>query len=156
MPNPLDIFMSSAFPGSPDEMIALSTFVKLMRAGESVMMRVHRHLDDYGLTISQFGVLDAIFHIGSMSQKDLAQKLLKSGGNLTMVIDNLEKRGLVKRIRSAVDRRVINVSLTEAGEALIRQIFPKHVAIIKQEFSILTSAQQIELGDLCRIVGKQE
>lgn len=148
--------MPSAFQGSSDEVIALNTFIKLMRASESVMARVHRHLDEYNLTISQFGVLDVLLHLGSMRQKDLAQKILKSGGNLTMVLDNLEKRDLVIRERSATDRRATVVSLTTSGEALVKKIFPTHVAIIKQEFSILTSEQQVQLGNLCRKLGKQE
>lgn len=148
--------MPSAFQGQADEILALNTFIKLMRASDSVVSRVHRHLDEWELTVSQFGVLDALMHLGAMRQKDLAHKILRSSGNLTMVIGNLEKRGLVRRERSISDRRVIVVYLTTEGECLINEIFPKHVEIIKKEFSILTADQQIELGDLCRILGKQE
>ncbi len=47
-----------------------------------------------GLTESQFGVLDSLFHLGPMKQKEIGKKILKSGGNITMVINNLEKRGI--------------------------------------------------------------
>jgi MarR family transcriptional regulator, 2-MHQ and catechol-resistance regulon repressor len=147
--------MPSAFPEQADEMLALNTFIKLMRAGDAVLSRVHRHLDEWGLTISQFGVLDALLHLGAMSQKELADKILRSSGNLTMVIGNLEKRGLVRRERSVSDRRVLLVYLTTEGESLINEVFPKHVEIIKEEFSILTLEEKIELGNLCGILGKQ-
>jgi MarR family transcriptional regulator, 2-MHQ and catechol-resistance regulon repressor len=148
--------MPSNFQGQADEMLALNIFIKLMRAGDCVASRVHRHLDEWGLTISQFGVLDALLHLGATSQKDLAQRILRSSGNLTMVIGNLEKRGLVRRERSTSDRRVLLVYLTTEGEYLINEVFPKHVEIIKNEFSILTDEEKIELGHLCKILGKQE
>jgi MarR family transcriptional regulator, 2-MHQ and catechol-resistance regulon repressor len=148
--------MPNSFPGQADEVLALNTFVKLMRAGDSVLSRVHRHLHEWQLTVSQFGVLEALMHLGAMSQKELAGKILCSSGNLTMVIGNLEKRGLVSRQRSAIDQRVFLVHLTPAGVCLMNEIFPKHVEVIKQEFSILTADEKVSLGKLCKILGRQE
>jgi MarR family 2-MHQ and catechol resistance regulon transcriptional repressor len=87
------------YKGTKDEVRALGTFVKLVRAAESVTARIHRHLIDTGLSVSQFGVLEALFHVGPLSQAEIAKKILRSTGNITMVIDNLEKRDLVKRER---------------------------------------------------------
>ena len=97
--------MRQRYRGTSKEMKALSAYVKLMRAAESITARAHRHLSSFGLTISQFGVLEALFHLGPLSQKDIGQKILRSSGNITMVIDNLEKRGLVRRERDRQDRR---------------------------------------------------
>jgi MarR family transcriptional regulator, 2-MHQ and catechol-resistance regulon repressor len=141
---------------TPTEAIALDTFVKFMRAADSVSARVHQHLEAVNLTISQFGVLEALLHLGSMCQKDLAKKILKSGGNLTLVIDNLEKRQLVRRERDSRDRRIILVHLTEAGEQLIREVFPNHVAAVVNDLKILSSQEQQTLGEFCRRVGRQE
>ena len=95
-------------------------------------------------------------HLGPLSQRDLAQKLLKSGGNITMVIDNLEKRQLVKRDRQTEDRRFITVCLTEKGRHLITEVFPRHVAAVTEEMSILTDSEQEELSRLCRRLGKRD
>ena len=92
---------------------ALNTYTKLMRAAESVTGRVHRVLAAPRLTISQFGVLEALYHKGPLCQRDIAAKILKSTGNITLVIDNLEKQGLVKRERTSEDRRYLTVKLTE-------------------------------------------
>jgi MarR family 2-MHQ and catechol resistance regulon transcriptional repressor len=124
-----------------------------MRAAESITSRVHRHLSSVGLTISQFGVLEAIYHLGPLSQRDLGQKILRSSGNITMVIDNLEKRGLVKRERDTSDRRMFIVRLTGKGQKLIRRIFPSHAALITNEMGVLNAADQKLLGDLCKKVG---
>ena len=99
---------------------ALKAYVKLMRAAESITSRVHKHLSSAGLTVSQFGVLEAIYHLGPLSQKDLGRKILRSSGNITMVIDNLEKRRLVRRKRDTSDRRIFIVHLTGEGQKLIR------------------------------------
>ncbi len=137
-------------------MSGLNTFIKLVRAAESVSSRVESHFASLGLTVSQFGILDALCHLGPLFQKDLARKILKSGGNVTMVIDNLEKRGLVERVRDESDRRHYLVRPTQAGERLIKDFFPGHVSRIVKEMSILTRTEQKTLGDLCKKIGLQQ
>ena len=145
--------MRKGFLGNNKDVRALSTYVKLMRAAESITARVHKHLSSIGLTVSQFGVLEAIYHLGPLSQRDLGQKILRSSGNITMVIDNLEKRGLVRRKRDRNDRRFLIVHLTVKGKKLIRKIFPPHAALITKELSVLNATDQKILGDLCKKVG---
>jgi MarR family 2-MHQ and catechol resistance regulon transcriptional repressor len=135
---------------------ALNTYVKLMRATESVTARAHRQLSSFGLTISQFGVLEAIYHLGSMSQSEIGQKILRSSGNMTMVIDNLEKRKLVRRERNRADRRFFFIHLTDEGKKLISSIFPSHAAKIARELDVLTPAEQQTLGKLCKKLGLKQ
>lgn len=120
------------------------------------MSRLGQHGTLGNLTISQFGVLEALYHLGPMCQNDLAGKILKSSGNMTMVIDNLEKRSLVTRQRNPDDRRMVTVSLTKNGVDLIERILPEHVAAITDEMKILSPEEQIQLGELCRKLGKAE
>lgn len=145
--------MPKRFRGSNKEVRALGTYVKLMRAAESITSRVHKHLSSVGLTVSQFGVLEVIFHLGPLSQRDLGRKILRSSGNITMVIDNLERRRLVRRERDASDRRMFIVHLTGEGQKLIGKIFPSHAALITYELSVLNATDQKILGDLCKKVG---
>ena len=145
--------MQKEFRGINKEARALGTYVKLMRAAESITSRVHKHLSSVGLTVSQFGVLEAIFHLGPLSQRDLGRKILRSSGNITMVIDNLERRHLVRRERDTSDRRIFIIHLTNEGQKLIRKIFPSHAALITKEMSVLNSTDQKILGDLCKKVG---
>ena len=148
--------MPTKHKGSPEERLALNAYIKLMRAAESVTSRLNRLLAEQGLTVSQFGSLEALHHLGPMNQTELGRKLLKSGGNITTVVDNLEARGLVLRTRSSEDRRVITVSLTDEGRRLIRRIFPRHVEHIVREMSVLDASQQQQLACLCRCLGLQE
>ena len=105
------------------------------------------------LTVSQFGVLESLYHLGPMCQSTLGAKLLRSGGNITMVIDNLEKRGLVHRERDPDDRRMTVINLTKAGTELIERIFPNHLAEIVREMNALTPQEQEQLGALCKKLG---
>jgi len=132
---------------------ALNTYVKLMRATESVTARAHRQLSSFGLSFSQFGVLEALYHLGPMSQSEIGQKILRSSGNITMVIDNLEKRQLVRRERNPADRRSLIIHLTNEGKKLISRIFPSHAAEITRQLDVLTPAEQLALGKLCKKLG---
>ncbi|MEI7816409.1 MAG: MarR family transcriptional regulator [Desulfuromonadales bacterium] len=136
--------------------LALNTYTKLMRAAESVTNRVGRTMSAAGLTISQFGVLEALHHKGPLCQRDIAAKILKSTGNITLVIDNLEKHGLVKRERISEDRRYLTVTLTESGETLIRTVFSDVESAIVTEMDSLTSEEQETLGMLSKKLGLPE
>ena len=146
--------MPTHHAGAEEEVLALDTFIKLTRAADAFMTRLARRQTIEDLTITQFGVLETIYHLGPMSQRAIGDKLLKSGGNMTLVIDNLCKRGLVKRTRATQDRRVMLISLTDEGQALISRIFPGHAAAITEEMCALTATEQLELGRLCKKLGR--
>ena len=132
---------------------ALNVFVKLMRASNRVTHNIHRHLRDDNLTHSQFAVLEALYHLGPLSQGELGQKILKSNANLTTVVDSLEKKELVVRDRSSTDRRRVTVTLTPEGEGLIAKVFPRHAGIIERELGTLSIEEQDQLGALLKKLG---
>ncbi|MCZ6472486.1 MAG: MarR family transcriptional regulator [SAR324 cluster bacterium] len=148
--------MGSHYKGSKEDVQALDSYIKLIRAADSIIARIYRTAELEGLTVSQFGVLEALLHLGPLCQRELGEKILKSSGNITMVIDNLEKRHLVERKRDRGDRRFVTVHLTEDGNKLIRAIFPRHLARIKNEFEILSLSEQENLSTLCRTLGRSE
>ena len=145
--------MPTRYAGSAQERAALGAYIKLWRAAHLVETEANRHLAEYDLTTSQFGVLEALYHLGSMNQRQLASKILRSSGNLTMVIDNLERADLVRRERSEQDRRVTNVSLTGAGRALIARVLPPHAEGIVSVFSALSEDELAQLSALTRKLG---
>ena len=146
--------MPTKYRGTAPETRALNAFIKLMRATNALGGSLARALDaEADLTMSQFAVLEALLHLGPMSQGDICGKLLLSGSNITTVIDNLEKRALVRRERRTDDRRVIEVSLTPKGRRLIEGLFPNHARRITTMFGVLSPKQQDELAALCRTLG---
>lgn len=145
--------MATRYKGTPAETRALDAYVKLLRAANTVQAVLDRRLHGLGLTENQFGVLEALFHLGPLSQRDLGAKLLTTGGNITMVVDHLAARGLARRVRGEADRRIVTVHLTAEGRRLIGSIFPGHVAAIVEVFSALPGAEQLALARLCRRLG---
>ncbi|MFC4425876.1 MarR family winged helix-turn-helix transcriptional regulator [Deinococcus navajonensis] len=145
--------MPTRYAGLPEERAALDAYIKLWRAAHAVEVGANRHLQHEGLTISQFGVMEALYHLGPLSQRALADKILRSSGNLTMVIDNLERDGLVRRERDERDRRVMKVSLTSEGQTMIERVLPRHVAGIRDIFSVLSPEETALLTALTRKLG---
>jgi len=145
--------MATHYPGAQSEVLALDAFIKLTRAAEAVNTTVNLHLKAYDLTTSQFGVLDALYHLGAMHTGQLGEKILKSSGNMTLVVDNLEKRGLVSRQRKPDDRRCIEIHLTTSGRELIEQIMPRHVRRVVIALNVLSPLEQRQLADLSRKLG---
>jgi MarR family transcriptional regulator, 2-MHQ and catechol-resistance regulon repressor len=145
--------MATHYRGSASEKAALDAYIKLMRAADSVTTRLDPLMRAADLTVGQFGTLEALFHLGPLCQRDLGRKLLRSGGNITVVVGNLARRGLVRRTRGPRDRRFVTVTLTDKGRRLIGGLFPRHVQHVVREMGALTLVEQAELARLCRQLG---
>jgi MarR family 2-MHQ and catechol resistance regulon transcriptional repressor len=147
--------MPTHFKGTPDQVLALNTLIKLNRSVNALQARLIPLIQkDFGITESQFAVLEALHHLGPLSQGQLCQKILRSGSNVTTVIDNLERDSLVRRDRDEDDRRVQIVTLTEQGRDVITAAFPEHVARVTEVMGTLTQDEQEELGRICLKLGK--
>lgn len=146
--------MPTHYTGTRAEMRTLDTFIKLTRCTNSLLARLGERNTVGDLTWSQFAVLEALYHLGHMTQGEISAKVLKSGSNITTVIDNLERDGYVRRERDENDRRVIHVHLTEAGSGKVEAILPGHVAALVEEFKVLSVSEQETLGELCKKLGK--
>lgn len=132
---------------------ALNAWTKMVRCVGTVVHSDWMIMKENGLTISQFGIMETLYHKGSLCQKDLGEKILKSGGNITKVVDNLERDGFVIRIRDEKDRRYFRISLTNKGTAKIKVTFPLVMNNLVKIFSILTEQEQQTLAELCKRIG---
>ncbi len=148
--------MGTKYRGSDGERRTLDAYIKLRRAANTLSALESASLREVGLTESQFGVLEALLHLGPLRQTDLASKLLCSAGNLTTVVDNLERDGLVERRRDDADRRVVIVHLTSNGQKLIGELFPRHAAAIVNWFAVLEPDDQLRLSEALRRLGRQD
>lgn len=145
--------MGTKYKGSTEEVRALNAYIALARASEAVESRAHAHLKASGITVRQLAVLEALYHLGSMRQSELAKKMLCTPGNITGVVDKLEEAKLVERRDQADDRRCNYLALTTKGQALIKRVFPRHVRDIVSAMSALSAREQEELRSICRKLG---
>ncbi|MFH0176638.1 MarR family winged helix-turn-helix transcriptional regulator [Streptomyces cacaoi] len=148
--------MPTHFDGSAREKRSLDLFIKLIRAAASVETRTSGPLTAAGLTTSQFGALETLYFLGPLPAGRLAEKHLKSPNNFTVVISNLEKRGLVRREKAPHDRRVVMIELTDAGRAEVERTMPSYVQTIVDNLEVLTAQEQEQLGKLLRKVGRAQ
>lgn len=133
---------------------ALSMWVKLARAYATFYKKSHASIRSFGLTEPQFSVLETLGHLGPLTIGTLCKKQLVSGGNMTLVVDNLERDGYVRRIHSQKDRRTIIVELTDSGNELFQKIFVKHAENITKASSVLSEEELHQLSHLLKKLGR--
>lgn len=123
----------------------LKTLIALSRATNSVHRREYKTIKEGGLTVSQFSVLEVLYHKGALKVQEIIEKTLSTGGNMTVVIENLVKDDLVMRYKAPEDKRVNLISITDKGKALIDSIFPNHIENINEIFNVLTEEEKKSL-----------
>jgi len=148
--------MSNYSQANERENLVLKTWIKFSRANNTLNQIMRHNVEVQGLTISQFGVLEVLAHIGPLSVKAIGQKLLLTTSNLVTVIDNLVKQELVKRVPCDQDRRSIIIHLTETGSSLIEPVFQNHLTELLSCFSVLDDQQLITLGSLSKELGLKQ
>ncbi|MBD7910599.1 MULTISPECIES: MarR family transcriptional regulator [Clostridium] len=128
----------------------LKTLIALSRTTQKVNKKQDKIIKGGGLTVSQFAVLEVLYHKGDLRISEIIEKILSTSGNMTVVIDNLVKEDLVRRCVDPKDRRVNLISITEKGRNLMSEIFPKHLENINEIFSTLTIEEKEQLIGLLK------
>ncbi|WP_138494830.1 MarR family winged helix-turn-helix transcriptional regulator [Paenibacillus pinistramenti] len=133
---------------------SLKLFIVLSKAYRSLMDRAVKDMKQYGLAASEFTILEVLYHKGSFPLQQIGEKVLITSGSMTYNIDKLEKRGLLKRVPSEADRRVILAELTDEGRQLFDDIFPKHAAFVHSMMPELTSEEKRALTEQLKKLGR--
>lgn len=138
---------------SDDQELALNLFVVLARAYNSVTSRTNRDIHSHGLNTTEFGVLDLLYYRGPQPLQKIGEKVLISSGNITYVVDKLQKKNLLTRRASQDDRRVIYAELTDEGRYFFEQIFPQHHRVIMETVGGLSSEEKQQAIHLLKKLG---
>ena len=128
----------------------LKTLIALSRCYQNVHRRETQTIKSAGVTVSQFAVLEILYHKGDMRVCEITKKVLSTAGNMTVVIENLVKDGLVQRTIDSNDRRVNLISLTEKGRKIITENFLNHTENINIIFNVLSDAEKENLIKLLK------
>ena len=148
-------FETAPLPTDPPTATALKLFVVLSRAVEAISSHTEASAEAHGLTITEFAILEALYHKGPLLLGEVQRKILRSSGGITFLIDKLEKRGLVRRTLCERDRRARYAELTAEGHALIARIFPAHAEAIRRAMSGLGLADQRQAIALLKTLGTE-
>lgn len=132
---------------------ALQFWVKLSRAHSAISSRATADIARHGMTLAEFGILEALYHRGPMLLGEVQRRILVSSGGITFLVDRLTSKGLVERRQCENDKRARYATLTEKGERLVAEIFPAHALIIEQAVAGLNEEELAEASRLMRQVG---
>jgi MarR family transcriptional regulator, 2-MHQ and catechol-resistance regulon repressor len=135
---------------------ALKAWIALARAYLAVSRHVTADVSRHGLTASEFGILEALYHKGPLLLGDLQKKILVTSGGVTYLVDRLASKGLVTRESFPGDKRARFAVLTPEGSALIKQIFPAHAKRITRVMGELSTKEQKRLIAMLRTLSKAE
>ncbi|MBS6502737.1 MAG: MarR family transcriptional regulator [Clostridium sp.] len=127
--------------------INLKLVIAMARTYNDMFFEIEKNVQEFGLNISEFGVLEMLYHKGDQPVQKVAEKILVTSGTITYVINKLEKKELVVRRKCEKDKRIFYVSLTEKGREFISDIFPKHKEFLDNLFSELDERTKRELVD---------
>ncbi|GGB94942.1 MarR family transcriptional regulator [Oxalicibacterium flavum] len=122
----------------------------LARARTKLAKAVDIELAQLGITHAQGSLVMMLSTGRYATAADLVRDLYIDSASMTRMIDRLEKRGLIVRTPSASDRRVINLSLSEAGAALAEQLQPLYGEILNRHFADFSKEEVDTLKGLLR------
>lgn len=107
----------------------------------------------YGLSLSQFMVLEALYSKGNLSIGEVREAILSSVGTISLVVKNLEKMGYVKRKTDENDKRVSILFLTNEGRAVIEKVIPENETMIYDYMKDLSEEETKTLLSLLKKLG---
>ncbi|OJV66452.1 MAG: hypothetical protein BGO41_03210 [Clostridiales bacterium 38-18] len=130
--------------------INLKLVIALSRTNTSFQRTMQPFFSNYDLTIAQFGVLETLYHLGDLKICELIDRTLSTSGNMTVVIKNLEKEGLIQRNVNPGDRRAFVIGLTDEGRQLIKEVFDAHLSVLEGFFIGLEIEEKVQLQQLLK------
>jgi MarR family 2-MHQ and catechol resistance regulon transcriptional repressor len=125
----------------------------LWKAAKAVEKVDRESIDQTGLGLSDFTIMEALLHKGSLTINQIGQKVLLTSGSMTAAVNRLERKGLVKRIQDASDGRCFYVRLTKRGRKVINDAFYRHQQNLEKIAEVLTREERTELVRLLRKLG---
>lgn len=137
-----------------DRAATLQLVIALGRALQAMERLVRPHLATSGLAMTEFAVLEALYHKGPLRLGEIRDRILVTGASTTYVVKKLEERGLMRRKSIAEDSRVVLGELTAKGRALMDEVFPAHVEMLRQAAAGLTVSEKREASRLLRALSR--
>ena len=130
----------------------LHSFIGISRGANRAMKRASGIFREHGLTTMQFAVLEVLYHKGDLKIGEIIEKILSTGGNMTVVIRNLEKQGYITKVVDPKDKRSMLIDLSDSGKNLIDDCFNKHMEYVKSSLQDLSKEDKNIVIDILRKV----
>ena len=130
-------------------------WIAVVRAEKAVVAALSKALQPFDLKLAQLDLLMNVYRHPGISQQDLARRLLVGRSNVTMLLPPLEERQLLVREGDAKDRRILRLSLTPQGEAVLVEALDVYTTLIEQAMEGTTPAECDLVGDAMRRIAER-
>lgn len=137
-----------------DRAAALKLWVVLSRAFNAITRQASDDIERQGLSMTDFSVLEVLYHRGPLSLGDIGERVLLKSGSVTYAVDRLEEKRFLRRRASAEDLRVTIAELTPAGRAVMDRVFPVHAETLRQKLSGLSRTEKRQATELLKRLGR--
>ena len=128
-------------------------WLKFIRAYSAYKKQAVEDVKKYGLNMSQYWVIECLGSLGPQLMGELSKKTFLTAGNMTFIVDGLEKTGLVERDLTHDDRRAVLVRLTPKGECAYKRSVGGHSTFLAKQAAILTDEEQAEFARMLKKLG---
>ena len=133
---------------------AMQTWMQVFRAYTKIRAKESAYINSFGLTMNQFQVLEVLYHRGDLNIGSITKLTLGTPGNITVVVKNLKRDGLIVSIPDKRDKRASILSITRKGRDIIEKLFPNHAKNFEKYFEILNDDEKEILFNLLRKLHK--
>lgn len=134
----------------------LKTITILFRAKNSIEKVIREDVKEYGLNLSEFACLEALYHKGILSIQEVQKKILIRPSSTTYVIQQLSSKGFIERKVDQNDLRSSLIRLSEKGKEFLDDIYPKHQVHLRSVLNRLSDAEEKQLQALLKVIGKYD
>ena len=128
-----------------EERVDFELIKAIKKANNQLFKQENDIVRNYGLTASQYGVLECLYMKGDMCINELIKRLISTSGTMTVIVRNLEKMEYVSRVNDCNDKRVFKICLTEKGRDMVELILPMRKKQVEEFADVLTSEEKKEL-----------
>jgi MarR family 2-MHQ and catechol resistance regulon transcriptional repressor len=125
----------------------------LWKAGKAIEKVDRASIDESGLLLSDFTIMEALLHKGPLPINAIGEKVLLTSGSMTAAINRLQSKGFVKRIQDPSDGRYFYVHLTKQGAKIIKKAYAKHALNLERVVEVLTEDERNGLARLLKKIG---
>ncbi len=123
----------------------LKLVIALAKTYNLLFKKLNDQVLEFDLSLTEFGVLEMLYHKGKQPVQKIAEKILVTSGTITYVIDQLVKKNYVVRNKCSEDKRITYVELSDLGTNKIKEVFPNHVEYLSNLFNSIEEDSKVAL-----------
>ncbi|MDA3931169.1 MAG: MarR family transcriptional regulator [Tenericutes bacterium] len=133
----------------------LKAITIMFRATDALGKAIQRDVKTFGLNVTEFGILEALYHLGKMPIKALLEKVLITNSSMSYVVSQLITKEYIYKTQSPTDKRSFVLALTKKGQDLMDEVFQQHKKNMREIISVLTKEEEEQFKIMLKKVGKR-